>query len=55
MFREEVKIPFTLPISQHIKVRLVTTPHIGGNSMESVLSMGRSCIRSLINYRAGIL
>ena len=34
---------------------LVTTPHIGGNSMESVLSMGRSCIRSLINYRAGIL
>ena len=34
---------------------LITTPHIGGNSIESVMAMGRSAIRSLVEYREGVL
>lgn len=30
---------------------LINTPHIGGNSMESVLAMGRSSIKSLLKYK----
>jgi phosphoglycerate dehydrogenase-like enzyme len=33
---------------------LITTPHIGGNSIESVLAMGRSAIESLIEYEKGL-
>jgi phosphoglycerate dehydrogenase-like enzyme len=30
---------------------LINTPHIGGNSIESVLAMGRSAINSLLEYQ----
>ena len=34
---------------------LITTPHIGGNSNESVIAMGQSAIRSLIEYKESII
>lgn len=34
---------------------LINTPHIGGNSIESVIAMGQSAIRSLIEYRESVI
>lgn len=34
---------------------LINTPHIGGNSKESILAMGRSAIKSLVEYKESVL
>ena len=34
---------------------LINTPHIGGNSIESILAMGRSAIKSLVEYKERVL
>jgi D-3-phosphoglycerate dehydrogenase len=31
--------------------RIITTPHIGGNSKEAILKMGMAAINQIINYK----